>query len=152
VVTPAVAPVAVLLGQIGEEPQLKHAVVLHHPAQLLADERLEDRRHHLAVRVGGEIVTDVVHERCDHILLVLPVAQRAGRGLERVRVARHLVPAERVLQLLQRRQDPIGQRREELGLERLDQRPVLGGSVFHPGECHGVHAMTSPVRVWIPRA
>jgi hypothetical protein len=80
-------------------------------------------------------VADVVEEGADHRFLIGPVAEGAGRRLERVLIAvdlvAHLVPGEALQRSNGLLGHPLDQRHVFLGQELV----FLEGAVFHPGEC-----------------
>jgi hypothetical protein len=63
----------------------------------------------------------------------------ARRRLQRVLVARDLIPDQGVLQRVERRQQPVGELGRVLGLVAGEQLVILARPVGHPGERHRLH-------------
>jgi hypothetical protein len=140
-----------LVAQVAVEPEvmeevvaLEDAVVLHHPQVLGAHEGLQDGRRDVGMVEGAERVADVVQQRAGDVLVVAAVAQRAGRGLQRVRVAVDREAAVVALQDLQVLDHALGQGLREGHEFAGDDLPVGGGAVLHADETGaGVHVKVS---------
>ena len=130
----SLAPVAVSAEVMGVVVALKQAVLLDDPGDLRPHVRPQDRGGDLGVSVGGKIVADVVDERRHHHLIIGPVLARAGRGLQRMREARHGVSAEAGLERTERGEDAVGERAQIVALVQLEELVILASPVLHLGE------------------
>src|SRR4029077_928618 len=72
--------------RVDAEAQLEDLVILDHEVLDVADEGLEDLRRGLVVAERVELLADIVEQGADDELLVLALAQRAARALQRVLV------------------------------------------------------------------
>ena len=73
---------------------LEDGVLLDHPVVRLVDERLDDGGADVGVVERPERVADVVEQGARHVLVVAPGPIGARGGLQRVREAVDLEPAE----------------------------------------------------------
>src|SRR5437870_4042107 len=136
-----VGVVAVAVAQVPIEPEvmkeviaLENPVVLYDPVVLLGHERRDDHRGELRVVQAGERVTDVVHQRAHHVLLVASVAVRAGSGLQAVGEPVDRVPARVTGEQGEVTEDPVGQPLREAERVPGDDGVVFGRGVHHARE------------------
>ncbi|MCY1436681.1 hypothetical protein D9M71_528120 [compost metagenome] len=85
--------------------------------------------------IGAEGIADIVQQRADDVFLVLAILPGAGRGLQGMGQAVDGEAAAIAFQQFQVGEDAVRQVRTVVGAELpADDRPVLGGTVFHVGE------------------
>jgi hypothetical protein len=121
---------------------LEDTVVGHDPADVLGHEGLQDRIHHLAVSVGREHVADIVEECRHYVLLAAAVTVGPRRGLQRVLLAGDLVTAERLVEGLDRFEQPVGERPQQRLLVPGEDLVVLARRLVHAAEGDGFHVAT----------
>ena len=139
----ALAGIGILARGAAVVELLEDPVVLDDPADPRLDVGPQDRRDHLAVGVGGELVADVVQEGSRDVLLAALVAECPGRRLQRVLQTRDLVAAEGVLERSDGREQPIGQPAEVVLLEAVEQLIILRRALGHAGEADGSQSGSS---------
>src|SRR5208283_2593583 len=123
--------------------ELEHAVVLDDPPALLGHERPQHGTCHLAVGVRRKLVSDVMQQRCHHVLLASTVPVSPRRGLERVLEPRHLVAPEGVLERPEGGQDALGQ--DAVVLLRVSGQRRLAGTRALTTRARGPTTKRSPL-------
>ena len=120
---------------LAEEVDLEDGVVGEHPVIRLADERSEDGGGDLAVVERAERLTHVVEQGAHHVLVVAPVAQGAGGGLQAVGLPVDgvlLVPSE----LGQQAEQEVGKTVRGLPVHVGQDGEVGVGALVHSPKLH----------------
>lgn len=112
-------------------------MVLDDPVRRSAHVGLYHGGREIRVVLRRQHVADIVQQRRHDDLVLGAVAERAGRGLQRMLVAVDLVSLVAAMEQREVGQNAIRGRRDE-GLRQLRHHGVvLGGAVLHPDVAHG---------------
>ena len=113
---------------------LEQAVMPHHPVVSVVYERTQNGGGHGAVVVRRQGVADVVQQGADHGFVVRAVAFGARGGLQRVRVAIHLIAEPIAAQGLEQPQQRVWNALAAIGVQRREEGVLLSGAVRHARE------------------
>lgn len=124
----------------------KDAVVLHHPQVFIADKRLQVSRRNIWLIERTESVASVVQKCADHVLVVSPVHERQGGGLQTVVTAVNREPPKVTVQEVQVGQHAAGQSAGHFDGFRNDPVQAFLGAFFDTGKSGaGIHGVSSTI-------
>ena len=110
---------------------LKYAVVLHHPEILFTNKGLQYCGGYFRVVVGAKGIADVMQQGADHVLLVTPITQGEGGGLQTVAIAVNRKTTEVTIKQFHVRQHAVRETLGKLFRLRNDAGPILLSALVH---------------------